>query len=153
MNDELFEAVGNYLYSGILGKGYPEGHCNPRYLKLLREAFLKTLEARGSQSSWVGEEEPSIFKKLSALICRLGLGLPPPRAIWFVQRPAEYLSLLQLADDKLNYLANPVRLGGLPIYHLTSPLTADEYAAYPEFVWEPGIWIEMSDGPPRRLKE
>lgn len=44
MKDEeleaLFNAVDDYLYSEVPGKGYPEGHCNPRYLEALRQAFL-----------------------------------------------------------------------------------------------------------------
>ena len=38
--EALFDAVDNYLYSEITDGGYPEGHCNPRYLEALRQAFL-----------------------------------------------------------------------------------------------------------------
>ena len=38
--EALFNAVDDYLYSEVPGGGYPEGHCNPRYLEALRQAFL-----------------------------------------------------------------------------------------------------------------
>lgn len=45
--EALFDAVDDYLYSEVTGKGYPEGHCNPRYLEELRQAFLTAAGTEG----------------------------------------------------------------------------------------------------------
>jgi hypothetical protein len=86
-----------------------------------------------------------------------------PRAIWFVDRPAQLDELLRevasMAVEAPNPYVKPDRvhvgtLYGIPVKEWNrATATAEERKRAPAFVDLPGVWVEMADGRHVRIGE